>query len=63
MITESGTILEVETLSAPTPLASAFLFAENNRFPVDVIALEECEIILIPKNAVMRLLATNEHFL
>ena len=48
---------------APTPLASAFLFAENNRFPVDVIALEECEIILIPKNAVMRLLATNEHFL
>ena len=47
MITESGTILEVETLSAP----------------VDVIALEECEIILIPKNAVMRLLATNEHFL
>ncbi len=63
MITESGTILEVETLSAPTPLASAFLFAENNRFPVDVIALEECEIILIPKSAVMRLLATNEHFL
>ncbi len=62
MITESGTILEVETLSAPTPLASAFLFAENNRFPVDVIALEECEIILIPKSAVMRLLATNEHF-
>ena len=50
MITESGTILEVETLSAPTPLASAFL-------------LEECEIILIPKSAVMRLLATNEHFL
>ena len=37
--------------------------AENNRFPVDVIALEECEIILIPKSAVMRLLATNEHFL
>ena len=58
MITESGTILEVETLSAPTPLASAFLFAENNRFPVDVIALEECEIILIPKSAVMRLLAS-----
>ena len=56
MITESGTILEVETLSAPTPLASAFLFAENNRFPVDVIALEECEIILIPKSAVKHFL-------
>lgn len=63
MITESGTVLEVETLSAPAPLASAFLFAENNRFPVDVIALEACEVILIPKQTVMRLLATNEHFL
>lgn len=63
MITESGTLLEVETLSAPTPLASAFLFAEHNRFPVDVIALEDCEVVLIPKADVMRLLATNERFL
>ena len=63
MISGSGTILNIETIQAPSPLAPAFLFAENNRFPVDVIALEACEIILIPKSFVMQELASNEAFL
>lgn len=63
MITESGGLLSVETMVAPSPLAPAFLFAENNRFPVDVVALEACEIVLIPKERVMRELATNSFFL
>lgn len=63
MITESGGILGVETIIAPRPLAPAFLFAENNRFPVDVVALEDCEVVLIPKASVMQQLATNEKFL
>ena len=63
MITESGGVLAVEIITAPRPLAPAFLFAENNRFPVDVIALEVCEVILIPKTSVMQHLATNEEFL
>lgn len=63
MITENGGVLSVETIAAPRPLAPAFLFAENNRFPVDVVALETCEVILIPKASVMQQLATNENFL
>lgn len=63
MITESGSILSVETIVAPRPLAPAFLFAENNRFPVDVVALEPCEVMIIPKASVMKQLATNENFL
>lgn len=63
MITESGSVLSVETIVAPRPLAPAFLFAENNRFPVDVLALEECEVVQIPKESVMRQLAINESFL
>lgn len=63
MIAESGTILHIENIKAPYPLASAFLFAQNNRFPVDVIAEENSEVIKIPKEAVMRLLASNENFL
>ena len=47
MFSESGTILNIETIHAPNPLAPAFLFAENNQFPVDVIALEDVEIILV----------------
>lgn len=63
MVTESGSLLAVETLVAPHPLAPAFLFAENNRFPVNAIALEPCEVVLIPKASVMQQLGTNPHFL
>lgn len=63
MLTESGGMLSIETIVAPRPLAPAFLFAQNNHFPVDVIALEDCEVILIPKASVMQQLATNEDFL
>lgn len=63
MITESGGSLSIEIIAAPCPLAPAFLFAANNRFPVDVIALEACEVILIPKASVMQQLATNQNFL
>ena len=63
MISEAGGILSIETIRAPRPLAPAFLFAENNRFPVDVTALEDCETILITKAMIMRLLVSNESFL
>ncbi|MDR0796126.1 MAG: Crp/Fnr family transcriptional regulator [Tannerella sp.] len=63
MISESGTVLSIETIHAPNPLAAAFLFAENNTFPVDVVALESCEIIFITKESVVQLLACNEKFL
>jgi CRP-like cAMP-binding protein len=63
MILESGTVMNIETISAPNPLAPAFLFAENNRFPVDVIALEDCEVIGITKESILKQLAINETFL
>jgi len=63
MISESGTVLNIETIHAPNPLAPAFLFAENNQFPVDVVALEDVEIILIPKKSIIEQLTNNETFL
>jgi len=63
MVSEAGTVLNIETINAPNPLAPAFLFAENNKFPVDVIALEHCEIITISKASIMKQLACNETFL
>lgn len=63
MILESGTVMNIETIEAPNPLAPAFLFAENNRFPVDVIALEDCEVIIITKKSILNQLAVNEFFL
>jgi CRP-like cAMP-binding protein len=63
MLSESGTILNIETIHAPNPLAPAFLFAENNKFPVDVVALEDVEVILISKESIMKQLAHNADFL
>jgi len=63
MISESGDILNIETIHAPKPLAPAFLFAEHNQFPVDVVALGECEIIIISKESIIKQLACNEAFL
>ena len=63
MILDSGMAMSIESIDAPNPLAPAFLFAENNRFPVDVIALKDCEVMIIPKVSVLKQLADNEIFL
>jgi CRP-like cAMP-binding protein len=63
MISEAGTTLYIETLHAPYPLASAFLFAQPNRFPVDVIAIEDCEVALVSKESLWQQLSRNEAFL
>ena len=63
MITENGNVLGIEIIKAPRPLAPAFLFSDNNRFPVDVTALEEVEIMKIPKSEIVRLMTTNPDFM
>jgi len=63
MITENGNILGIEIIKAPRPLAPAFLFSDNNHFPVDVTALEEVEIMKIPKEEIIRLMMTNPEFM
>ncbi|MDR2970036.1 MAG: Crp/Fnr family transcriptional regulator [Tannerellaceae bacterium] len=63
IIADSGLTLSVEEIAAPYPLASAFLFADNNRFPVDVIALEECELMLVSKESIEKQLAECPEFL
>ena len=63
MITESGNLLGIEMINAPRPLAPAFLFSDNNRFPVDVTTLEAIDILRIPKDEVMRLMTTQPDFM
>src|ERR1035437_10433246 len=63
MITENGNILGIEIIKAPRPLAPAFLFSDNNHFPVDVTTLEEVEIMKIPKDEIMRMMMTNPDFM
>lgn len=63
IVSDSGFTLPIEKIKAPYPLAAAFLFADNNKFPVDVIATEECELILITKESVEKQIAKYPGFL
>jgi CRP-like cAMP-binding protein len=63
MITETGGQLTIEVIRAPRPLASAFLFAEDNCFPVDVVALEQSVVLMIPRDEVIRLFQKDAAFL
>jgi len=63
MITENGSLLGIEIIKAPRPLAPAFIFSDNNHFPVDVTSLEEVEIMRIPKEEIIRLMMTNPDFM
>ena len=63
MITQEGNSLEIEFIDAVRPLAPAFLFANNNKFPVDVITIEECHFLLIPKDVWLSEMMQNEALL
>lgn len=63
IMSDSGLTLSVEEITAPYPLAAAFLFADNNRFPVDVVALEDCEVILTSKASIEKQMAQCPVFL
>lgn len=63
MVSDLGLILHIEDLAAPHPLAAAFLFSEDNKFPVDVIALEDVEIAVATKESVEQQLSENPDFL
>lgn len=63
MITREGNILEIDLLEAVMPLASAFIYASNHKFPVDVICMEHCTFLKISKSAWLEEMVHNEKLL
>lgn len=55
----SGRVAKVEDIEAPCPLAILFLFGRDNRFPVQIVALEDVTAIVIPRQSVLRMLSMN----
>lgn len=51
MVDSSGRLIVIEEISAPFAIATAFIFAEQNQLPVSVVALEDCEVLFIRKEA------------
>jgi CRP-like cAMP-binding protein len=59
MLDYSGKILKIEDIHAPAPLASAFIFGRENKFPVNVIANEQARVMIIGKEELIKLLAAS----
>lgn len=56
----SGRKLKIEDIPAPRPLAVAFIFGKENRFPVDIIANETSTIMIIPRDVLIFLLQNSQ---
>ncbi len=56
MVDYAGRVIKIEDIPAPGALASAFIFGNKNRFPVNVIAVTQGELLLIAKPDFLRLL-------
>lgn len=54
MMNSEGKELTVEQLSAPEVLAPAFIFGEENRFPVNLTALTDCKVCIINKTSFLQ---------
>ncbi|PKP08964.1 MAG: Crp/Fnr family transcriptional regulator [Bacteroidetes bacterium HGW-Bacteroidetes-4] len=63
MLDFSGKVLKVEDINAPRPIASAFLFGQNNHYPVDVISNENSTLLILPKDSVLQLFQLSKTFL
>jgi CRP/FNR family transcriptional regulator, dissimilatory nitrate respiration regulator len=56
MVDFSGKIIKIDDIRAPNPLASAFIFGKQNKFPVNVMANERTKLLYIPKYDLMKML-------
>jgi CRP-like cAMP-binding protein len=63
MVDETGRVIKIEDIPAPGALAAAFLFGNRNRFPVNVIALAETEILSVDRMDFLTLLRSNDTIL
>jgi CRP-like cAMP-binding protein len=59
----TGKTIKIEDITAPRPLAAAFLFGQNNRFPVNVIANEDVSLLCIPRPEFLKILQKDQRIL
>ena len=59
----SGKTIKIEDRYAPDSIAAAFVFGSNNTFPVNVISNSGTELLVIPKDTLVKMLQENTQFL
>lgn len=63
MMDPSGKSIKIEDIEPPKPLAIAFVFGQNNRCPVNIVANNDVEIFRLPKESMILLLQKSVVFL
>jgi len=63
MVDYAGRVIKIEDIAAPGALASAFMFGNRNRFPVNVIAITDTELLIIDKPEFLKLLMSKDKIL
>jgi CRP-like cAMP-binding protein len=63
MVDDAGRVIKIEDIPAPGSLATAFIFGNKNRFPVNVAAISDVEILSIEKPDFLKLLMANDRVL
>jgi len=63
MTDASGKVIKIEDIVSPRPIALAFIFGQQNRFPVNVTANEDTVILLIPKPDLISMLQSDKQVL
>lgn len=59
MVDFAGKVIKIEDIQPPRPLAAAFLFGNQNSYPVNIIANETTRIMSIPKDEFLRMMQGN----
>ncbi|WP_367356059.1 Crp/Fnr family transcriptional regulator [Mesotoga sp.] len=58
-----GKVITIETMEAPSILASGFLFASKNVIPVDIVSTDNCAVLYIERDGILWLCREYEVFL
>lgn len=63
MLSQDGNVRKIEELKVSDVLAPAFIFGNDNRYPVDLVAKGDVEIFSISKKEFLKLLSSNQKIL
>jgi len=55
----SGKVIKIEDIFPPRPLAPAFLFGNQNRYPVNITASDDVMILSVPRESFLKMMQTN----
>jgi len=59
MLDFSGKTITIEDIKAPDPIAPAFIFGSNNKYPVNIIANQQTKLLIIHKDELIKLLQSD----